>query len=231
MELLITIKKLLKGIGGVIRQLKSLEIEYVQPGATPNVQRGQKSRILVTGKHSYGIDNINIRSWGEGAHLFIGGFCSIAGNQTIFLGGNHRTDWTTTFPFGHIFNEAFPAGQINGRHGHPATKGHVIIENDIWIGEGCTIMSGIRIGSGSIVAAKSVVTKDVEPYTIIGGNPAKPIKQRFPQHIIQQLLEIRWWDRSDDDINKIVPLLQMPTNEEILAEIVTTLERSQSTIT
>ena len=85
-------------------------------------------------------------------------------------------------------------------------------------------MSGIRIGSGSIVAAKSVVTKDVEPYTIIGGNPAKPIKQRFPQHIIQQLLEIRWWDRSDDDINKIVPLLQMPTTEEILGEIVTTLE-------
>ena len=224
MELLITIKKLLKRLAGLSRQLKSLETEYVQPEATPNVQREQKSRILVTGKYSYGIDNINIRSWGEGAHLFIGGFCSIARNQTIFLGGNHRTDWTTTFPFGHIFNEAFPAGQINGGHGHPATKGHVIIENDVWIGEGCTIMSGIRIGSGSIVAAKSVVTKDVEPYTIIGGNPAKPIKQRFPQHIIQQLLEIRWWDRSDDDINKIVPLLQMPTTEEILGEIVTTLE-------
>jgi chloramphenicol O-acetyltransferase type B len=68
-------------------------------------------------------------------------------------------------------------------------------------------MSGITIGSGSIVAAKSVVVKDVEPYTIVGGNPAKPIKQRFPQHMIQQLLDIKWWDRSDEEINGIVPLL------------------------
>jgi acetyltransferase-like isoleucine patch superfamily enzyme len=143
------------------------------------LRRGEQSKILLTGKYSYGIEHISIRSWGEGAHLFIGSFCSIAGNQTVFLGGNHRIDWATTFPFGHIFNEAFPAGQISGP-GHPASKGHVIIENDVWIGEGCTIMSGIRIGSGSVVAAKSVVAKDVEPYTIVGGNPAKLIKERFP---------------------------------------------------
>mgnify|MGYP006262473771 CR=1 FL=1 len=98
--------------------------------------------------------------------------------KTMASKDHHRTDWTTTFPFGHIFNEAFPAGQINGGHGHPATKGHVIIENDVWIGEGCTIMSGIRIGSGSIVAAKSVVTKDVPASTIVAGSPAKFIKER-----------------------------------------------------
>lgn len=182
------------------------------------LKRGEESRIILKGKHTYGIENIKIRSWGEGAHLFIGGFCSIAGNQTVFLGGNHRTDWTSTFPFGHIFNEEFPAGEINGKE-HPATKGHVLIENDVWIGAGCTIMSGVRIGSGSVVAAKSVVIKDVDPYTIVGGNPAKQIKQRFPKHIIKHLLEIKWWDRDDNQINKIVPLLQSPLTEEIIAKI------------
>ena len=189
-----------------------------------SLEKGEPSKIILTGRHSYGIKHINIRSWGEGAHLFIGGFCSIADNQTIFLGGNHRSDWSTTFPFGHISNEEFPAGKING-HGHPVTKGHVKIENDVWVGSGCTIMSGIKIGSGSILAAKSVVVKDVEPYTIVGGNPAKQIKQRFPKHIIHQLLKIKWWDRSDDQINRIVPLLQMTLTDEILAKIIITLSK------
>jgi acetyltransferase-like isoleucine patch superfamily enzyme len=188
------------------------------------LQRGEKSKIIMTGRHSYGIEHIKTPSWGEGAHLFIGGFCSIAENQTIFLGGNHRTDWSTTFPFGHVFKKTFPSGKING-HGHPATRGHVVIENDVWIGEGCTIMSGLRIGSGSVVAAKSVVVKDVEPYTIVGGNPAKLIGRRFSDNIIQKLMEIKWWDRSDDEINMIVPLLQMPPTDEILAEIAAALNQ------
>lgn len=179
------------------------------------LKRGEPSKTILTGKHSYGIENINIKSWDEGAHLFIGSFCSIAENQLIFLGGNHRSDWSTTFPFGHIFKEEFPAGEINGK-GHPATKGHVIIENDVWIGQGCTIMSGIKIASGSIIAANSNVVKDVNPYTIVGGNPAKTIKERFPKNIIRKLLEIKWWDHSDEKINRIVPLLQMPPNNEIL---------------
>lgn len=199
-------------------QLEKLRHHQMKP-----LQRGEQGKILLTGKHSYGIEHISIRSWGEGAHLFIGSFCSIAGNQTIFLGGNHRTDWATTFPFGHIFNETFPAGQINGL-GHPTAKGHVIIENDVWIGEGCTIMSGIRIGSGSVIAAKSVVVKDVVPFTIVGGSPARQIKERFPQHITKQLLEIKWWEKSDEEINNIVPLLQQQPNDETLAQIRSILE-------
>lgn len=222
MGLLNTTKTYLRTLAALNRRPRDLPIEYAQINETPGVQRGEDSKIIITGKHSYGISNINLRSWGEGAHLFIGSFCSIADNQTIILGGNHRTDWATTFPFGHILSETFPTGHVNG-HGHPATKGHVIIENDVWIGEGCTVLSGVKIGSGSIVAAKSVVTRDVAPYTIVGGNPANPIKQRFPQHMIQQLLEIKWWDRSDDDINKIVPLLQMPLTDDVIATIIATL--------
>lgn len=222
MGLLRLTKAYIRELVALRRPSQSLPIEYAQISETPGVQRGEDSKIIITGKHSYGISNITLRSWGEGTHLFIGSFCSIADNLTIILGGNHRTDWATTFPFGHILSEPFPAGHVNG-HGHPTTKGHVIIENDVWIGESCTVLSGVTIGSGSIVAAKSVVTKDVAPYTIVGGNPAKLIKQRFPQHMIQQLLEIKWWDRSDDDINKIVPLLQMPLTDDVIATIIATL--------
>jgi acetyltransferase-like isoleucine patch superfamily enzyme len=190
------------------------------------LRRGQKSKVILTGKHSYGLGNIKIRSWGEGANLYVGGFCSIAGDVTVFLGGNHRTDWATTFPFGHIVNNLFPNGQINGG-GHPATKGHVVIENDVWVGQGCTIMSGLRIGSGSVLAANSVVVKDVEPYTIVCGNPAKPLKKRFPRPIVQQLLKIKWWNRSDEEINQIVPLLQQPLTEKTLKEIIATLNGIQ----
>ena len=189
-----------------------------------SIQRGESSKIFLTGKHSYGINNFSIASWGEGAHLYVGSFCSIASGQRVFLGGNHRTDWSTTFPFGHIFHKEFPSGIINGG-GHPSTKGHVIIENDVWIGEGCSIMSGVRIGSGSVIAAKSVVTKNVEPYSIVGGNPARHIKNRFPQHISQQLLEIKWWEKSDEDINRIIPLLQQQPTEKILAQIKAVLMR------
>lgn len=187
------------------------------------LRRGHKSRIILTGRHSYGIENIKLLSWDEGADLFIGGFCSIGPNQKVFLGGNHRTDWVTTYPFGHTALESFPLGCVNGS-GHPATKGHVVIENDVWIGEGSTIMSGVTISSGSVVAAQSVVVKDVEPYTIVGGNPAKVIKNRFSPLHCQRLLEIKWWDRSDEDINKIVPLLQQEPTADNLVQIHQTLE-------
>ena len=84
-------------------------------------------------------------------------------------------------------------------------------------------MSGVKIGSGSVIAANSVVVKDVEPYTIIGGNPARHIKDRFPQNISKQLLEIKWWEKSDEDINKIVPLLQQQPTDKILNQIKTIL--------
>lgn len=101
-----------------------------------------KSPISI-GRFTYGFKNITVRQWGEGASLKIGAFCSLADNIQIFLGGNHRTDWITTFPFGHIYlNEL----NVNPNLGHPSTKGDVVIGNDVWIGSGVTIMSGITIG-------------------------------------------------------------------------------------
>ena len=154
------------------------------------------------GKYTYGTPNIH---WANNdAKLVVGNFCSIAGNVIIYLGGNHRTDWVTTYPFGNIHKNIFD--NFNGI-GHPATKGDVIIGNDVWIGSNVTIMSGVTIGDGSVIANNSHVVKNVEPYSLVGGNPAKLIKYRFTQEQIEQLLEIKWWYWNDEKINNFTPLL------------------------
>ena len=152
-------------------------------------------------RHSYGLENIKVRSWGEGAQLHVGDFCSIADNVTVFLGGDHRTDWVTTYPFGHI-----GPWKCSGE-GHPKTKGDVIIGNDVWLASGCTIMSGVKIGDGAVVAARAVVTRDVPPYAVVAGNPARVTKLRFSEEHIKQLLAAPWWKLSDSEIQELIPLL------------------------
>jgi len=154
------------------------------------------------GKYTYG--NVNMYYSNENAKLVVGNFCSIAANVNIYLGGNHRSDWVTTYPFGHIHQETFPS--FNG-HGHPATKGDVIIGNDVWISSDVTIMSGVTIGDGAIIANNSHIVSNVEPYSIVGGNPAKCIKYRFTPEQIEKLLEIKWWFWEDAKINTFSPLL------------------------
>lgn len=138
------------------------------------------------------------------AKLITGKFCSIAGGTKIFLGGNHRTDWVTTYPFGHIHQNIFT--NFNG-NGHPETKGDIVIGNDVWIAHGVTIMSGVKIGDGAVIANNSHVVKDVPPYSIIGGNPAKVVKFRFTETQICDLLKIKWWDWDENKINLFLPLL------------------------
>ena len=151
-------------------------------------------------------------SWGEGKSVTIGSFCSIASNVKIFLGGGHRTDWGTTYPFGHIHEDIF--NSFNG-DGHPKTNGDVLIGNDVWIASDVTIMSGVKIGDGAVIACNSHVVKDVEPYSIVGGNPAKEIKKRFKNETIEKFLKLKWWDLSDGKINKILPYLCSNNFEEI----------------
>jgi acetyltransferase-like isoleucine patch superfamily enzyme len=164
-------------------------------------------------EYSYGIKNIRVREWGEGADVKIGAFCSIADNVEIFLGGNHRTDWVTTYPFGHIHQDKFP---WHGK-GHPATKGDVVIGNDVWIGSGATILSGVNIGDGAVISAKSVVVKDVPAYGIVGGNPAKLLKMRFTEDQIERLLNNPWWDLPENRINELIPLLCSNDIEALIA--------------
>ena len=156
------------------------------------------------GKYTYGKPNILWEN--KKAKLVVGKFCSIAGNVKIYLGGNHRTDWVTTYPFGTVYKDKFNLFNVD-EHGHPATKGNVIIGNDVWIGDNVTIMSGVTIGDGVVIANNSHVVKNIEPYSIIGGNPAKLIKYRFTLEQIEKLLQIKWWNWDDNKINKFTPLL------------------------
>lgn len=132
----------------------------------------------------------------------IGKFCSIANEVKIFLGGEHRTDWVTTYPFNQIFKEA---SHIKG---HPKSKGDVHIGHDVWIGYGATIMSGVCIGNGAVIGANSVITKDVPPYAIVAGNPQQLMKYRFSSNIIEQLQSLEWWNLKFSSIQSIFHLLQ-----------------------
>lgn len=140
--------------------------------------------------------------WGQEESIEIGSYCSIADNVTIFGGGEHNTDWVTTFPLRIAYGDP-----LGSKDGHPATKGKTKIGNDVWIGYGATILSGVTINDGAVVGACSLVSEDVLPYSIVGGNPAKLIKYRFTEGQIQELLKIQWWNWPHNRIIEFMSLL------------------------
>ena len=154
-----------------------------------------RDKKFIIGEFTYGKPNVIFEN--KKANLIIGKYCSIASGVTIFLGGNHRVDWITTYPFS-VLNKEFPKGR--NIIGHPATKGDVIIGNDVWVGKSVTIMSGVRISDGTVLAANSLITKNVGAYEIWGGNPAKLLKDRFNQEEKNKLLELKWWNWNSQKI-------------------------------
>jgi len=167
------------------------------------------------GTHSYG--NPKILDWSDGGKLYIGDYCSIADEVTILLGGNHRPDWVSTYPFNSPqFGDKWPeASEIEGQ---PWSKGDVRIGNDVWIGYGSTILSGTTIGHGAVVAARSVVVKNVPPYAIVGGNPAKVIRMRFDEATVERLLRLEWWNWSEEKIRENIEVLCSPNINQLLPE-------------
>ncbi len=151
------------------------------------------------GEFTYGIPGIGFCL--GGANLSIGKFCSISSEVEIMLGEEYREDWCTTYPF-HNWMSEFQC--VEG----DKLKKDVFIGNDVWIAHGSTILSGVHIGNGSVIGANAVVTKDVEPYSIVGGNPAKLIKKRFDEETIKKLEDIQWWNWEKKYIYDAIPILQ-----------------------
>lgn len=148
-----------------------------------------------------------------GDKLIIGKFCQIAaGARFIMNGGSHNLSGYSSFPF-IIFKSVWPHVPFI-----PNSKGDTVIGNDVWIGNSVTIMPGIKIGDGSIIATNAVVTKDVEPYSIVGGNPAQLIRKRFDDNTIDFLLALKWWDWPIEKISENV-LHIMKADRKTLSEI------------
>jgi len=170
----------------------------------PKIERGavrfaQAYPDYSFGRGSYGLPIVH--DWKEGSTLKIGAYCSIAEGVQIFLGGHHRADWVTTFPFPAMLPQAAHIRDYSGTHGD------VTIGNDVWLCSDCTILSGVTIGSGAIIAAGALVTRDVEPYAVMGGNPAKFLRWRFPEEQRQQLLQSAWWDWPETELHGLAQTL------------------------
>ena len=141
-----------------------------------------------------------------GDKLIIGKFCSIASGTKFIMGSaNHRLGSVTTYPF-NVFGGSWQENTPDHMSQLPF-KGDTVIGNDVWIGRESIIMPGVKIGDGAIIAAYSVVTKDVEPYSVVGGNPTRFIKKRFNDELIELLLEFKWWDLSPEKLVTVLPLL------------------------
>ncbi len=153
-----------------------------------------------------------ILNYGTTNTVKIGKFCSISVNVQMILAPHHRSDWISTYPF---MLRVWP----DKIEWHPLSKWHIIIGNDVRIGRNVIIMDGITIWDGAIIGAWSVVTKDIEPYTMVWGVPAKPIRQRFDEESIARLLRIKRWDRPKAKIMKHIHILSSPEIGKLLDEI------------
>ena len=148
--------------------------------------------------------------------LIIGKFCSIAcGTKFMFNCANHTLKSLSTYTFP-LFYEEWELEKSNITTAWD-NKGNIVIGNDVWIGYEAVIMAGVHIGDGAIIAARAVVTKDVPPYTIVGGTPAKEIRKRFDAEVIEQLLTQKWWDWSTDKIHQCLPYIAEGKLDELLA--------------
>jgi len=183
----------------MFKKIKKLIKEKRHPYYMNENKKYKKYKI---GVYTYGKPKI----YANENSIEIGSFCSIADGVTIYSGAEHHHDWISSYHF----SAKFECKECS------TTKGYVSIGNDVWIGDGALILSGVTIGDGAVIAARAVVVKDVKPYSIVGGNPAKHIKFRFDEKHIKQLLNIKWWYWEIEKIRKNFNLI---LNDDIHAFI------------
>jgi virginiamycin A acetyltransferase len=176
-------------------------VTYIKPAITrPNIEvgdftyySGEDFEAQVTHHYEF-----------YGDKLIIGKFCQIAAGVTFIMNGaNHKMNSVSTFPFYILENW----GQEQPPLSELPLKGDTVVGNDVWLGQNATVLPGVRIGDGAIIGLNSVVGSDVEPYAIVAGNPAKPIRKRFDDELVRLMLALKWWDKPIEEIQALMPLL------------------------
>ena len=191
---------------------------YVKPTVT-NPQ-------IIVGDFTYIADSefeshvTHLYEW-NGDRLIIGKFCQIAaGVEFVMNGANHQMNAATTFPFYTLAGWEMDPPKPSDL----PLKGDTVVGNDVWIGQNAVVLPGVRIGDGAIVGANCVVGRDVDPYTVVIGNPARVLRKRFDDELTGLLLRFRWWDKSVEEINALIPLLTCGDPEKVKNEIKAILE-------
>ena len=186
---------------------------YIKPTIkNPNIIVGDFSYIADSDFESHVTHHYDF----IGDRLIIGKFCQIAaGVEFVMNGANHMMNAVTTFPFNMLEGWDMEPPKTSDL----PLKGDTVIGNDVWIGQNAVILPGVHIGDGAIIGANSVVGRDVNPYTIVVGNPAKILRKRFDDEMIELLLRFKWWDKSIDEINTLIPLLTCSKLDKVKEEI------------
>lgn len=193
--------------------LNSDMVTYVKPTITnPNIIVGDFTYFSDRDFKSHVTHHYDF----NGDKLIIGKFCQIAaGVNFVMNGANHQMNAVSTFPF-YIFEgweeDVPPLSDL-------PLKGDTVVGNDVWIGQNVTILPGVHIGDGAIIGLNSTVASDVEPYTIVAGNPARLIRRRFDEELTALLLEFRWWDKEIEEINALIPLLTSSNLDNVKSEL------------
>ena len=198
----------------VIHPIAGYEKEiYVKPTVTnPNIIVGDFTYIADSEFESH---VTHFYPWSKDK-LIIGKFCQIAsGVEFVMNDANHQMNAVSTFPFYTLEGWEMDAPDSTDM----PFKGDTVIGNDVWIGQNAVILPGVHIGDGAIIGANSVVGSDVDPYTIVVGNPAKLLRKRFDTELIELLLRFKWWDKSIDEINKLIPFLTYSELDKVKDEI------------
>ena len=185
-----------------------------------------KNPNIIVGEFSYIADAefenhvTNFYPWSRDK-LIIGKFCQIAaGVEFVMNDANHQMSSVSTFPFYTLEGWNMEAPKPEDM----TFKGDTVVENDVWIGQNAVILPGVHIGSGAIIGANSVVGSDVAPYTIVAGNPAKPIRKRFDEELIALMLAWKWWDKPIEEIDALIPVLTSSDLSAVKEKIKTLLD-------
>jgi chloramphenicol O-acetyltransferase type B len=171
-----------------LRRARRLVTQLIRERSLTSLHRGKIAdpRVQI-GKHSYGIERSSIKLFSPGDRVIIGKYCSVAAGVR-FVCGEHSTSRVTTFPLRTLLFNETPENR------DAISKGPIVVGNDVWIGTNAVILSGVTVGHGAVIGAGAVITRDVPPYAVVGGVPAKVIKMRFRPDQIESLLDIAWWD-------------------------------------